>query len=103
PGSIFNPVARGCHKLIKSGAKLVETANDVLEELRLAPPINSEQKLLEPTHPILAAMGFDPIDIDKICLKLNMSFVDICAQLLELELAGLIMDCGGGRYQQIFK
>jgi DNA processing protein len=103
PGSIFNPVARGCHKLIKSGAKLVETANDVLEELRLAPPINSEQKLLEPTHPILAAMGFDPIDIDKICLKLNMSFVDICAQLLELELAGLIMDCGGGRYQRIFK
>ncbi len=102
PGSIHNPVAKGCHKLIKLGAKLVENANDVLEELRLMP---NKQTLLggENADPLLTAFGFEPINIDTICANLNISFADICARLLEFELNGLIVNCGNGYYQRIFK
>ena len=104
PGSIHNPVARGCHKLIKTGAKLVETTNDIIEELQLE-PITSNQLALDNTinDPILQVMGYDTINIDHICNKLNVSFAEICANLLALELDGYITNCGNGKYQRIFR
>ncbi len=102
PGSIHNPVARGCHKLIKTGAKLIETANDILEDL----PINSitmTYNHLPENSPILTSMGFEPITIDKICSNLKIDFSDLCASILELELSGKIVNCGGGRYQRVFR
>lgn len=99
PGSIHNPMSRGCHKLIKSGAKLVETVNDIIEELPLQNLVAKDKT----TDPILKVMGYDPVEIDYICNKLNINFAEICANLLALELDGLIINCGNGKYQRIFK
>ena len=104
PGSIHNPMARGCHKLIKQGAKLCETAQDVLEELRIthyqSPRVNGELVIEEP---LLVAIGFEPISIDSLCAKLDVEFSELCGQLLEYELEGKIVNCGGGRYQRVFR
>ena len=102
PGSIHNPVARGCHKLIKTGAKLIETTNDILEDLRISNTTMTYNPSPE-NNPILAAMGFEPITIDKICSNLKIDFADLCASLLELELNGKIVNCGGGRYQRVLR
>jgi DNA processing protein len=102
PGSIHSPVSRGCHKLIKTGAKLIETSNDILEDLRITPTTMAYNPVSE-QNPILDIMGFEPITIDKICSDLNIEFNDLCANLLELELNGKITNCGGGRYQRVFR
>lgn len=102
PGSIHNPVSRGCHKLIKNGAKLIETSNDILEDLLITPSTMAYNHLQE-DNSILNTMGFEPITIDKICSDLNIEFNDLCANLLELELDGKITNCGGGRYQRVFR
>lgn len=104
PGSINNPATRGCHKLIKNGAKLVENVHDILEELQVDLLTQQQQAVATNiTNPVLIAMGFEPIEIDKICTNLNLSFADVCPQLLELELDGKIVNCGSGRYQRIFR
>lgn len=106
PGSIHNPMARGCHKLLKQGAKLVENAQDILDDLRLTLTDGNrsepKENYAETNDPVLEAMGFDPISIDGLCAKLNYDFGDLCGRLLELELAGSVNNCGGGRYQRIF-
>ncbi|MCC2645083.1 MAG: dprA [Burkholderiales bacterium] len=103
PGSIHNPVARGCHKLIKVGAKLIETTNDIIEELQIVQEVQ-KSVMAEPINdPILQIMGFDAVDIDHICNKLNVSVAEICANLLALELDGHITNCGNGKYQRIFR
>ncbi len=102
PGSIHNPVARGCHKLLKQGAKLVETANDVLEELKLIYKPKNIIQDDENTDPLLHLMGFDAISIDKLSENSRLDFAELCAKLLEFELDGKIVNCGHGRYQRIF-
>lgn len=108
PGSIYNPVARGCHKLIKNGAKLVENVNDILEELNLESnnkKVNSTTKALinHNNDPILKVMGTEPITIDQICEKLELEFSEACALLLKLELDEKIINCGHGKYQRLIK
>lgn len=105
PGSIHNQMARGCHKLLKQGAKLIETVQDVLEELHFnsTPVFREKQSGTITNDPVLNAMGFDPISLDGLCAKLNSDFGELCGKLLELELSGSIVNCGGGRYQRIFK
>lgn len=108
PGSIHNPQARGCHKLIKDGARLVESVDDVLDEvgrLTLAagpgdtPPAAAALAPL-PAPPLLAAMGFDPVDIDTLCSRLGLTAAEVYAMLLELELSGHVDSMAGGRYQR---
>lgn len=111
PGSIHSPLSKGCHALIKSGAKLVESAEDVLSELqafrRSGAPAG--KRTVRPDHagmddgkePLLAHMGFDPVDVDALCLRSGLPADQIAAQLLQLELEGRITALPGGLYQRV--
>jgi DNA processing protein len=104
PGSIHSPQARGCHLLIRQGAKLVETAQDVLEELQLAPPRASDAAGDEPLatagDDLLAALGFDPVGLDALIARTGIPAPLLQAKLLELELAGDVARLPGGLFQR---
>ncbi|MEZ5500938.1 MAG: DNA-processing protein DprA [Steroidobacteraceae bacterium] len=115
PGSIHNPLAHGCHQLIRDGAKLVETARHVLEELRLcninqvvtstptrgrtatgaAPQLDKDYEIL------LDALGFEPTSVDQLVARTGIAGDSIASMLLILELKDLIEPCPGGRYSRI--
>ncbi|MDC9729447.1 MAG: DNA-processing protein DprA [Methyloprofundus sp.] len=110
PGSIYNPLARGCNALIRQGAKLVETTQDILEEL--APHINDRplpqqmEKAAE-TNPLsteqqklLNHIEFSPTLIDQLVLTTQLSVDNISSHLLILELQGYISPTHGGGYQR---
>jgi DNA processing protein len=103
PGSIHSPQARGCHRLIRDGAKLVERAQDVLEELHIVPAAPAAQAAATPTAPaqqaLLAAMGDDPVHIDTLAHHLDDDSGATAAALLELELAGRVERLPGNRFQ----
>jgi DNA processing protein len=103
PGSIHSPVSRGCHKLIKQGAKLVETASDVLEELGNfpSPPIAAENTSIEKEHPLLCALGHDPCTLDDLAKFTGQSADQLLTDLLLLELSGQITPLPGNRYQRL--
>ncbi len=103
PGSIHSPVARGCHKLIKQGAKLVETAGDVLEELG---HFSSDAKTggslpQNDEDPLLAALGHAPCSLDDLVEYTGQSADRLLPQLLLLELSGRIALLPGNRYQRL--
>ena len=105
PGSIHSPLAKGCHQLIKQGAKLVERADDILEEIQwqrriLATDDEQDQAL---DDPVLRHLGFDPESIDTLMQRSGLNTDTISAQLLELELRGLVQILPGGRYQLVVK
>jgi DNA processing protein len=102
PGSIHSPQSRGCHALIKQGAKLVESAQDVLDELGGVRPAPSAQAVLPglQTHPLLDAMGFEPVSLDALQSRTGLATSRLSAQLLELELQGQIARLPGGMYQR---
>jgi DNA processing protein len=105
PGSIHSPLSKGCHWLIKQGAKLVESAQDVLDELQLpAPaPAVSPDALRAPAPQeaaVLAALGFDPIDLDTLCARTGLTPDAASAMLLKLELDGYLDHVPGGLYQR---
>jgi len=103
PGSIHTPQSRGCHALIRQGAKLVESANDVLEELQapsqaglpLAEPANDA-----PSDPLLDALGHDPVTLDGLSARTGWSAADLNVKLLELELDGRVARLPGGLFQR---
>jgi DNA processing protein len=103
PGSIHSPVARGCHKLIKQGAKLVETAADILEEFgsEPVPEICGDTQLQNDTNPVLAALGHDPCQLDELVERTRLPADRLLGELLTLELAGLIATLPGNRYQRL--
>lgn len=105
PGSIHSPQSRGCHQLIKQGAKLVETAQDVLEELRWgrpgAPPPDIAASVPDTGNGLLAAMGFDPCGLDELAGRSGLTADALSVMLLHLELDGRVASLPGGRYQQL--
>ena len=111
PGSIHSPVSKGCHALIKSGAKLVESAEDVLAELGgfrasgFASTVAAKEAVRtggESTG-LLEHMGHDPVDIDALCVRAGMSAEQVSSELLRLELAGRVAALPGGLFQRLEK
>jgi DNA processing protein len=99
PGSIHSPQSKGCHSLIKQGAKLVETSQDILEELGY--PQNSMVAGTSLEHPLFAHLGFDPIDGETLAQRSGLTIAELSAILLQLELEGVVATFPGGRYQRI--
>lgn len=106
PGSIHSPLAKGCHQLIKQGAKLVDSLQDIVEELNLskavsAPvaeensPTNQDQQML------LDAMAYDAISIETLVQLTGLTVSTLSSMLTLLELEGRITGLAGGQYQQI--
>jgi DNA processing protein len=104
PGSIHSPVARGCHKLIKQGAKLVETAQDILEEFGNYPEPVIDSLIAPPTgdeSTIIDALGHAPSTLDDLAERTGLPADQLLAELLTLELAGRIATLPGNRYQRL--
>ncbi|MES2979499.1 MAG: DNA-processing protein DprA [Pseudomonadota bacterium] len=112
PGSIHSPQSKGCHLLIKQGAKLVESAQDVLEELKLPTPAAGsgastadfaceDPAAASAEDAVLRAMGFDPVSVDAIQSRTGLSTPALQAQLLTHELAGHLARMPGGLFQRI--
>ena len=112
PGSIHAPQSRGCHALIRQGAKLVESAQDVLEELKIpaatVPGLPHEgvngpgaAASDETEDPVLAALGYDPMGLDALIARTGMDASTLQVVLLELELDGRIARLPGGLFQRV--
>src|SRR5690606_3529714 len=93
PGSIHHPGARGCHQLIRDGATLVETVDDILGGLRgwqqMAPSQAPATVLPEPEHPLLQLLFAAPHSTEALCAASGWLLPDVLAALTELELQGL--------------
>jgi len=107
PGSIHSPLTKGCHALIKSGAKLVESAEDILAELVGFRPSGLASTVAAPIEPpltgLLGHMGHDPVDVDALCSRAGLSAEQVSSELLRLELAGRVTSLPGGLYQRLEK
>ena len=105
PGSIHSPQSRGCHTLIKQGAKLVDSAQDILEELRLpgapAPACDTSAASASREEPLLSALGFDPVTLDALVARTGRSPSELNTLLLELELDGRVARLPGQLFQRI--
>lgn len=116
PGSIHSPLSKGCHQLIRQGAKLVESAQDILEEIhsqstplkeKFSPPhvaVNTAANsvnLSSKTNQLLHAAGHDPVSVDELAARTTMTMADVQASLLELELEGRIERLASGMYQAL--
>ena len=105
PGSIHSPQSQGCHLLIKQGAKLVETAQDVTEELRGGPGTQATLALdagaPEPADPLLEALGHEPVTLDALMARTGWSAPELSVRLMTLELEGQVARLPGGLYQRL--
>ncbi|KAF0164387.1 MAG: DNA processing protein [Rhodocyclaceae bacterium] len=108
PGSIHSPLSRGCHQLIRQGAKLVESAQDILEELRWeASPISSATRdqisvaSNDSEQQVLAFLGDAPCALDTLSARSGLTPADLLAMLLPMELAGRVAQLPGGLYQRL--
>ncbi len=113
PGSIHNPQAKGCHQLIREGAKLVEEVAHILDEL--APWLDEDEseaelsetaaempvsELGEEYHSLLEQMGYDPVSLDQLAARSGLTVAELSSMLLRLELNDLIQTLPGGLYQR---
>ena len=115
PGSINNPLARGCHQLIRQGAKLVETAQDVIDELGMlaascataqataANKLSSEDtgKLAPDYQQLIDLIGFDDTSIDQLVCSSGLTPADVSSMLLQLEMCGHLASSAGGLYNRL--
>ncbi len=110
PGSIQSPQARGCHALIKQGAKLVESMQDVLDELQPSITIKkiagdavstSATSQNHAENPLLSALGYDPVGLDALGARTGIDAAKLQVQLLELELDNQVARLPGGLFQRI--
>ncbi|WP_295761450.1 DNA-processing protein DprA [Undibacterium sp.] len=108
PGSIHSPLSKGCHQLIKQGAKLVDAAQDILDELRVLPMMSASsviqtELMADPAvqDPLLQALGYDPVHIDTLLARTTYDIASLSTQLLERELAGQIESLHGGMYRRL--
>lgn len=101
PGSIHTPQSKGCHALIKQGAKLVENPHDILDELGWFSSATKLRSSNQEAHPIFAHLGFDPLDIDSLSQLSGLTIEALSAILLQLELDGQVTTLAGGMYQRI--
>lgn len=115
PGSIHNPLARGCHALLRQGAKLVETVDDILEELSpLASYLTQSETspapvkaLPEPPNgppeqkQLLELIGYDSVSVDQLVERSGLTAAAVSSMLLVLELEGYVVSRTGGRYVRI--
>lgn len=110
PGSIHSPLARGCHTLIRTGAKLVESAADVLEELRplhtaartalAGTRASNAAELPDHLEKFLCHVGHDPVGFDTLVERSALTAAEVSSMLTGLELRGRVASLPGGRYQQ---
>jgi DNA processing protein len=113
PGSIHSPQSHGCHALIRQGAKLVESAQDIFEELGgslaagspasgIAGTAEDDETLVSPSagDPLLTAMGHDPVSLDALGARTGWPAQHLSTHLLELELEGRVARLPGGLYQR---
>ena len=107
PGSIHNPLAKGCHRLIRQGAKLVETVDDILEELgplahvEFLPKFSAKQpenrEIPEKEYrDLLECIGYDPISVDMLIERTGLTIEKVSSMLLILELRGFVSSAAGG-------
>ena len=111
PGSIHSTQSRGCHSLIKQGAKLVESAMDVLEEMKLdrvvlaaaSPPADDTavDDSSDTDAQLLSYLGFDPVSLDALQARSGLDTATLQAQLMTLELDGLVARLPGGLFQRL--
>ena len=119
PGSIHSPLAKGCHQLIKQGAKLVDSVEDILEELGAASGAHpasahtggtsdsarssAQAQAHSPHAKLLEALGHDPVPLDTLGARCGLTAANLSAQLLELELAGQVAQLPGGLVQRLVR
>ncbi|MEY3992374.1 MAG: hypothetical protein RIS04_1137 [Pseudomonadota bacterium] len=106
PGSIHSPQSKGCHALIRQGAKLVEAAQDVLEELHAPGPTAQLALTLDRTSPetgLLSHLGHDPVNLDTLQARTGLDTPHLQAELLDLELAGQVERLPGGLFQRVVR
>lgn len=108
PGSIHSPLSKGCHQLIRQGAKLVDSVTDILEEWGAMPatraPAGPSRQHADPAAAgLLAQLGFDPVAADDLARRAGLSAAQLATQLLDLELAGQIARLPGGRVQRLIE
>lgn len=107
PGSIHSTLSKGCHALIKQGAKLVECANDILDELEWPAPQTADAVSAESGSPVdrpfslIDAFDYEPASIDALAERSGLTSDNVCAMLLQLELEGRVACLPGGLYQKI--
>jgi DNA processing protein len=117
PGSIHNPLSRGCHELIRQGAKLTETVADILSELNFseffergrgvfggpAPAADFEAGMDKEHKILLDALGFDPADLDMLVVRTGFKAEAVSSMMLILELEGHVQAAPGGRYSRVVR
>ncbi len=104
PGPVHSTLTKGCHKLIRDGATLVEVSRDVLVELRLASPTPASppaSALSPASDPVLYAIGFECVSPDQIAQRTGLAVAAIAARLSRLEIDGEIEAVAGGRFQRV--
>jgi DNA processing protein len=113
PGSIHSPLSKGCHRLIKQGAKLIENSADIIEELKSLISTLEAPPKTTPTVPqngpdsdpdyvkLLSSIGFEPVTIQTLAGRSGLTAGELSSMLLILELEGRVESLPGGRFQQL--